>query len=59
MNRDRIERNWTQVTGRAKAHWGKLPDDNLDVVAGCREQLAGRIQECYGMAKEESDVIRE
>ena len=53
MNWDRIEGNWKQVVGKAKAQWGKLTDDDLDVVAGRREQLAGRIQERYGIAKDE------
>ena len=53
MNWDRIQGNWKQVAGKAKAQWGKLTDDDLDVVAGRREQLAGRIQERYGIAKDE------
>jgi uncharacterized protein YjbJ (UPF0337 family) len=53
MNWDRIQGNWKQVVGKAKAQWGKLTDDDLDVVAGRREQLAGRIQERYGIAKDE------
>jgi len=53
MNWDRIQGNWKQVVGKAKAQWGKLTDDDLDVVAGRRDQLAGRIQERYGIAKDE------
>ena len=45
MNWDRIEGSWKQVIGKARAQWGKLTDDDLDVVAGRREQLAGKIQE--------------
>ncbi|MEY2896030.1 MAG: hypothetical protein RL669_299 [Pseudomonadota bacterium] len=55
MNWDRIEGNWKQLTGRAKAQWGKLTDDDLDVVAGRREQLSGKIQERYGIAKDEAE----
>jgi uncharacterized protein YjbJ (UPF0337 family) len=50
MNWDRIEGNWKQIKGRAKAQWGKLTDDDLDVVAGRRQQLAGKLQERYGLA---------
>ena len=53
MNWDRIQGNWKQVVGKAKAQWGKLTDDDLDIVAGRRDQLAGRIQERYGIAKDE------
>jgi uncharacterized protein YjbJ (UPF0337 family) len=45
------------VVGKAKAQWGKLTDDDLDIVAGRREQLAGKIQERYGIAKD--DVERQ
>jgi uncharacterized protein YjbJ (UPF0337 family) len=54
MNWDRIQGNWKQVAGKAKTQWGKLTDDDLDVVAGHREQLAGKIQERYGIAREEA-----
>ena len=53
MNWEQIKGNWKQATGKAKEQWGKLTDDDLDVVAGRREQLAGRIQERYGIAKDE------
>jgi uncharacterized protein YjbJ (UPF0337 family) len=56
MNWNQIEGNWKQVKGRAVEQWGKLTDDDLDVVAGRREQLAGKIQERYGIAKEEAEA---
>jgi uncharacterized protein YjbJ (UPF0337 family) len=55
MNWDRIKGNWKQVTGQVKSQWGKLTDDDLDVVAGQRDQLAGKIQERYGIAKDEAE----
>ena len=55
MNWDRIEGNWKQFKGHAKAQWGKLTDDDFDVVEGRRDQLVGRIQERYGIAKDEAD----
>ena len=55
MNWDRIEGNWKQVTGRAQAQWGKLTRDDVDVIAGRREQLAGKIQERYGIAKDAAE----
>jgi uncharacterized protein YjbJ (UPF0337 family) len=54
MNWDRNEGNWKQFKGTAKAKWGKLTDDQLDVIAGKRDQLAGRIQEAYGLTLEAS-----
>ena len=55
MNWDRIEGNWKQITGKAREQWGKLTDDDLSVVAGRREQLAGKIVERYGIAKDEAE----
>ena len=55
MKWDQIEGNWKQVTGKAKEQWGKLTDDDFDVVGGRRDQLAGKIQERYGVAKEEAE----
>jgi uncharacterized protein YjbJ (UPF0337 family) len=56
MNWDRIEGNWKQVVGKARAQWGKLTDDDFNIVAGRREQLAGKIQERYGVVKEAGRV---
>jgi uncharacterized protein YjbJ (UPF0337 family) len=55
MNWDRIKGNWKQVMGKAKSECGNLTDDDLAVVAGHRDQLAGKIQERYGMAREEAE----
>jgi uncharacterized protein YjbJ (UPF0337 family) len=54
MNWDRIQGHWTHTMGKAKEQWGKLSDDDLTVIAGRREQLAGKIQEHYGLAKEQA-----
>lgn len=56
MNWDRIEGQWKQITGKVREHWGKLTDDDIDVVAGRRDQLAGKLQERYGLAKEEAEL---
>lgn len=55
MNWDRVEGNWKQFKGKVKEQWGKLTDDQLDVIAGKREQLAGRLQEVYGVSKDEAE----
>jgi uncharacterized protein YjbJ (UPF0337 family) len=55
MNWDRIEGNWKQMKGRAKAQWGKLTDDDLDVIEGRREQLVGKLQERYGIARDDAE----
>ena len=52
MNWDRIEGNWTQLKGQVKEQWSKLTHDQLDAIAGKRDQLAGKIQETYGITTE-------
>jgi uncharacterized protein YjbJ (UPF0337 family) len=55
MDWNRVEGNWKQLKGRAKQQWGKLTDDDLTASAGRRDELAGKVQERYGIAK---DVAR-
>ena len=55
MNWDQIKGKWTQFKGKAKEQWGDLTDDDLDRAEGGRDQLVGRIQERYGIAKEEAE----
>ena len=55
MNWDRIEGNWQQFKGNVKQQWGRLTDDQLDVIAGKREHLAGKIQVMYGIGKDEAE----
>jgi uncharacterized protein YjbJ (UPF0337 family) len=54
MNWDQVQGKWKQLKGEAKTRWGKLSDDDLDVVAGQRDKLVGRIQERYGIAKDQA-----
>ena len=54
MNEDKIKGQWKQLAGKAKAKWGKLTDDDLKVSEGNSEYLAGKIQERYGLARDEA-----
>jgi uncharacterized protein YjbJ (UPF0337 family) len=55
MNWDRVEGNWKTFKGQVRQQWGKLTDDDLDVIAGQREELVGRIQNAYGLARDEAE----
>jgi len=55
MNKDQAAGQWKQLKGKVKEQWGKLTDDDLTRLEGDQEQLAGRIQERYGVAKEEAE----
>jgi uncharacterized protein YjbJ (UPF0337 family) len=55
MNWDELQGNWTQFKGAVREKWGELTDDDLDRIAGNREQLVGRLQERYGIMREEAE----
>lgn len=55
MNWDQVEGKWKQSKGKFREKWGKLTDDDLTVISGKRDQLVGRLQERYGIAKEEAE----
>ena len=60
MQWDIVEGNWKQFKGKVKEQWGKLTDDDLDRIAGKRDQLSGRLQEAYGLGREDAEkAIRE
>ena len=55
MNEDRVKGNWKQFTGKMKEQWGKLTDDDFDVIAGKRDQFLGKLQERQGLAVEAAE----
>jgi uncharacterized protein YjbJ (UPF0337 family) len=55
MNWDQIEGKWKELSGKALASWGELTDKELDQIAGKREQLIGKLQQKYGLAREEAE----
>ena len=55
MNEDTIAGNWKQFKGNLKEQWGKLTDDDFDVIDGRREQLLGKLQERQGLAREAAE----
>ncbi len=55
MNDDRAAGQWKQLKGNIKEQWGKLTDDEITQLEGHRDQLAGKLQERYGLAREEAE----
>jgi uncharacterized protein YjbJ (UPF0337 family) len=54
MNWDQVEGKWKQMKGSAKQQWGKLTDDDLTAINGNRDKLVGKMQERYGIARDEA-----
>lgn len=55
MNKDIVEGKWKQLKGEVKQTWGKLTDDDLDVINGKRDKFTGILQERYGKSKDEAE----
>ena len=55
MNWEQVKGNWNQAKGKVKQQWGKLTDDDLDTIAGKKDELVGRIQERHGIARDEAE----
>jgi uncharacterized protein YjbJ (UPF0337 family) len=55
MNWEQIRGKWDQMKGEIKAQWGKLTDDDLTQIGGERDKLVGRLEELYGISKEEAE----
>jgi uncharacterized protein YjbJ (UPF0337 family) len=55
MNWDQIKGKWMQTKGSAKQQWGKLTDDELTQIEGDKDRLVGKVQEKYGVAREEAE----
>ena len=55
MNWEQVESKWKQLMSSAKENWSKLTDDDLRKISGKREQLAGKIQETYGITRREAE----
>lgn len=55
MNWDTIEGNWKQLKGKVREEWGKFTDDDLEYIAGKRDQFVGRMQERYGYARNDAE----
>lgn len=55
MNWDQIAGNWKQMKGKMKEEWGKLTDDDLTAIEGKRDQFVGKVQERYGIARDEAE----
>lgn len=55
MNKDTLEGNWKQLKGKVKETWGKLTDDEVDEINGRKENFIGKIQEKYGLKKDEAE----
>ena len=54
MNTDVLQGKWKQLKGEVKRQWGKLTDDELDMIEGNKDKLVGMVQERYGYARDQA-----
>jgi uncharacterized protein YjbJ (UPF0337 family) len=55
MNWDQVSGQWQQFTGEVKSKWAKLTDDDVKAVGGKRDVLIGKLQQHYGVLKDEAE----
>ena len=55
MNWDQIKGEWREAKGKLRSKWGKLTDDDLETIAGKKDELIGRLQQRYGLKKDQAE----
>jgi len=55
MNKDIVEGQWKQLKGKVREKWGDLTDDEVDMIKGDAQRLAGLVQERYGRTREQAE----
>ncbi|HEX5011092.1 MAG TPA: CsbD family protein [Planctomycetota bacterium] len=55
MNLDILQGKWHVLRGRIRSRWGRLTNDDLDRLEGGLEQLAGLVQQRYGLQREQAE----
>ncbi|MDZ7704908.1 MAG: CsbD family protein [Trueperaceae bacterium] len=55
MNQNILKGKWKQYRGKVQQQWGKLTDDDLSQAEGQRDQIVGKIQERYGVTRDEAE----
>jgi len=55
MNKDILKGKWTQMKGGIRTQWGKLTDDDVDMIQGDAEKFIGKLQERHGYGREQAE----
>jgi uncharacterized protein YjbJ (UPF0337 family) len=55
MNWEIVKGNWEQTKGTVRQKWGKLTNDDVQVIKGERDKLVGKLRERYGYEKDEAE----
>lgn len=52
MDSEKLEGNWEELKGLLQKRWGRLTDDDMDVIDGNKKILIGKLVKKYGMSEE-------
>lgn len=55
MNWDQLQGKWKELKGKARSKWAKLTDDDIETISGKKDMLLGRLQQRYGMKKDDAE----
>ncbi len=55
MHKEILKGDWNVIKGKIKEKWGKFTDDDLTEIEGKKDQLLGKLQKRYGLAKDKAE----
>ncbi len=55
MNWDIVEAQWKDLKGTVREKWAKLTDDDMELIAGKKDRFVAKLQERYGIAKDNAE----
>ncbi|WP_024930837.1 hypothetical protein [Methylophilus sp. OH31] len=55
MDWDLIQANWTPLESMIHSQWSRLTQDNIYMIAGKRDLLGAKLQQIYGINKDEAN----
>ncbi len=56
MNWEYIEGNWKQIKSNLRFRWAKLTDEDIEGIAGQRDDLLAKLRHLYGLTAERAEA---
>lgn len=56
MNWEYIEGNWTDIKSSLRLRWAKLTDEDIEGIAGQRDDLLAKLRNLYGFSADRAEA---
>jgi uncharacterized protein YjbJ (UPF0337 family) len=56
MNWEQAKVRWNQLKVQVRTKWSRLTDNDVETIGGKRDQLVSKLQERYGITREEAEI---